>query len=392
MKLKGPLLLAVSIGLSATAAAQSPIVGISRFNLDRLFTTTVSDFVADYMEVNPMNPQSLLHAIDFDPAATTLWGIEAYTRRFGIIDVATGNFGVQGVASLGLDKVTGLTCSPNGTWYAVGLVPGGSEIWMGDVTTGTFQRLGLINGESVIDVACNSQGDLYCTTISDDALYSIDPSTGAGTLVGYHGVDTFYAQGIDFDWSTDTLYAALFVNRNANWFCSLSLTSGAILTSQVTSSLQCEAEFAIQVPAVGGVGSNYCSANANSIGLAGVMHAAGSDEVLANNLTVTASRLPMNQFGFFLTSTAPGFVPNTNFTSNGNLCLGGAIGRYVGAGQVLSTGATGSFSLAIDLAAMPQGLGTVPVLAGETWYFQAWHRDSVGLGSNFTDGLQIDFQ
>jgi hypothetical protein len=30
-------------------------------------------------------------------------------------------------------------------------------------------------------------------------------------------------------------------------------------------------------------------------------------------------------------------------------------------------------------------------MAGQTWNFQAWHRDQVGLGSNFTDGLEIQF-
>jgi len=38
--------------------------------------------------------------------------------------------------------------------------------------------------------------------------------------------------------------------------------------------------------------------------------------------------------------------------------------------------------------------GFVAVAAGETWSFQAWHRDSVGGAtvSNFTNGLEVDFK
>jgi hypothetical protein len=34
------------------------------------------------------------------------------------------------------------------------------------------------------------------------------------------------------------------------------------------------------------------------------------------------------------------------------------------------------------------------VVPGETWYFQAWHRDLVGgtATTNFTDGLEVTFQ
>ena len=73
------------------------------------------------------------------------------------------------------------------------------------------------------------------------------------------------------------------------------------------------------------------------------------------------------------------------------LCLAGNIGRLNGPGQILSSGAAGSFTLALDLNQVPQGAGSVAVVAGETWNFQGWHREGVGLGSNFTDGIEIAF-
>ena len=99
----------------------------------------------------------------------------------------------------------------------------------------------------------------------------------------------------------------------------------------------------------GPVGANYCSANANSTGSAASISGFGETRVSANDVTLTASNLPPNQFGIFIVSASQGFVPNAGGTSNGNLCLGGAIGRYVGPGEILSSGAAGEFSLAIDL-------------------------------------------
>ena len=143
---------------------------------------------------------------------------------------------------------------------------------------------------------------------------------------------------------------------------------------------------------MGGLGTNYCMANPNSTGNTGSISATGSSSVAANNVTLMGSDLPLNATAFFLTSMMQGFTPNPG-GSEGNLCLGGEIGRYVGPGQVLNTGGSGMASLAIDLTQTPTPTGLVSVQAGETWNFQCWHRDSnMGTAtSNFTDGLEIMF-
>jgi hypothetical protein len=48
----------------------------------------------------------------------------------------------------------------------------------------------------------------------------------------------------------------------------------------------------------------------------------------------------------------------------------------------------------LDLTQHPTPTGFVSVVAGESWSFQAWYRDSIGgvATSNFTDGLEVDFQ
>ncbi len=138
----------------------------------------------------------------------------------------------------------------------------------------------------------------------------------------------------------------------------------------------------------GDLGANYCMANPNSTGAVGTLTATGQASAAANDVTLTAGNLPANQFGIFVVSTMQGFVASPTSMSNGNVCLDGAIGRY---NTILSAGVGGTFSLPVDLTAVPAGGATLSIVAGDTLNFQAWHRDGVGLGSNFTEGLSITF-
>ncbi|MEZ6017279.1 MAG: hypothetical protein R3F49_19350 [Planctomycetota bacterium] len=141
----------------------------------------------------------------------------------------------------------------------------------------------------------------------------------------------------------------------------------------------------------GTIGTNYCSANVNSTGTTGVATALGSSLIANNNVQARASSLPANVFGFFITSRTQGFVANPG-GSSGNLCLAGAIGRYLQ--QIQSSGAAGEFTINIDVTAMPAPNGSLAVQAGETWNFQAWHRDAISgvATSNFTNGVAVTFQ
>ena len=140
-----------------------------------------------------------------------------------------------------------------------------------------------------------------------------------------------------------------------------------------------------------GLGSSYCMANPNSTGSAAVMSASGSLIASNNRVQLAAWNLPPNQFGFFITSLSQAFVPMAG-GAQGNLCLGGAIGRYNGTGSILNSGPNASFGLPIDLTNTPTPTLFVSVLAGQTWNFQAWYRDNnPGPTSNFTDGVSVTF-
>ncbi len=143
-----------------------------------------------------------------------------------------------------------------------------------------------------------------------------------------------------------------------------------------------------------GLGTSYCGpAVTNSSGAPAVLMLTGSPIVTSNDLTLNCGSLPMNSFGFFLVSQMQGFVTAPG-GSAGSLCLGGAIGRYVGPGQVQNSGTAGSISLLIDLTLVPQPTGFVAAQAGETWNYQTWFRDSIaGMAtSNFSQGVEITLQ
>lgn len=139
-------------------------------------------------------------------------------------------------------------------------------------------------------------------------------------------------------------------------------------------------------------GTAYCSGVVNSTGVGGEIEADGSRFTLDRDMILRASSLPQNSFGFFLASQQQANTPNPG-GSQGTLCLGGSIGRYVGPGQIKNSGAAGGFELEIDLGAVPTPTGSVAVMPGETWNFQAWHRDSVGGSavSNFTGAVSVLF-
>ncbi|MEM9378503.1 MAG: hypothetical protein AAGB93_01045 [Planctomycetota bacterium] len=141
------------------------------------------------------------------------------------------------------------------------------------------------------------------------------------------------------------------------------------------------------------LGNRYCTpGNPNNNGTTGVISAVGSSVAANNDLTLTASSVTTMAFGYFLTSTQQAFIPNPA-GSQGNLCLTGAIGRYVGAGQIQNSGANGEFSLTLDLTQTPSPTGFVSIMAGDTYNFQAWHRDLFNGAptSNFTDAIEILF-
>ncbi|MEM8711848.1 MAG: PQQ-binding-like beta-propeller repeat protein, partial [Planctomycetota bacterium] len=138
------------------------------------------------------------------------------------------------------------------------------------------------------------------------------------------------------------------------------------------------------------VGVAYCGpAVPNSTGISADMDAIGRGSSAANNLSLRVTDLPVGAPVLMLASTTEANLPGVG-GGQGTLCLGGAIGRYVGPGQVRVADASGSAWLQLDLMQVPQPTGSVPAMAGDVWRFQSWYRDVNPLPtSNLSNGVAV---
>ena len=274
----------------------------------------------------------------YDATTDTLYG--AINGAFFEIDTTTGNVGASLAAAPG--DIEGIAFGHGGVFGLEGWAGSDTRLWFYDPSTNSWSVVGDTGIDwNLVGLAYDPGGDvLYAKGSQDSFLYRIDPSNGATSMIG----DTGRVDGGGLAWLG---------------------------------------------PGGDYIGTSYCGpANLNSSGQAAIITAFGSTDASANNVRLDAAQMATNQFGYFINSMTQGFTQPPG--SQGNLCVGGAIGRHTTA--VMSTGAAGEFSLQLDLTDIPTPGGPVSINAGESWYWQAWFRDAnPGNTSNFTDGVCITF-
>lgn len=186
--------------------------------------------------------QGSIFAMDYNVAGTTLFAVTGSAAApnpstLGTLS-STGVFtAIAPVTGLTAgDSATGLAIHPRtGVAYfaAAGGTPALSRLYTLNLTTGAATLIGTITaptdptGTLMIDISANCDGDLYGHNISDDALYQINPTTGAGTARPTHGLAANFAQGMDFDNDTGTLYAFIYTGTGTNRFGTFNLATGA---------------------------------------------------------------------------------------------------------------------------------------------------------------------
>ncbi|MBX3727233.1 MAG: DUF11 domain-containing protein [Xanthomonadales bacterium] len=215
--------------------------------------TTTGFSRSDYVTFDALVPGSLTSIVDPGPAtifAQTFIG-DNFSQHFfiatsggalaqnayGYIDTATGAVNQLGV-------LTGVPAS--GTWtsaawdrtngqvYAV-LVPGGgnNQLYRIDVAAGTGTLVGSISGGGlpanaiVIAIAVSPDGLMYGIEIQNDVLFAIDKTSGAAAVIGPTGVNANFAQDMDFDPSTGTLYWAGYQGGGNSQMFTVDTTTGA---------------------------------------------------------------------------------------------------------------------------------------------------------------------
>ena len=208
-----------------------------------LYDFTLPDFAA---QTSRGVTQQSLFALDFSADGNTLYGISgsaAASNPSTLFTINTLTGAATVVAPLsGLtagDSASGLSIDPvSGIAYfsAAGGTPLLSRLYTLNLATGALSLIGPLSaptdptGTIFIDIAMNCAGELYGHNIGDDALYSINPSTAATSLIGAHGLAANFAQGMDFDNTDGTLYAFIYLGSGTNRFGSFNLATGAFTT------------------------------------------------------------------------------------------------------------------------------------------------------------------
>jgi plastocyanin len=124
----------------------------------------------------------------------------------------------------------------------------------------------------------------------------------------------------------------------------------------------------------------------NSTFNGGRMRGAGSVSVAADDLQLVIDQLPLNKTGLVLRGTSQ--VARIVFY-DGYLCTSGSLYRF----PPHNSGASGGFLQGPGIVAATQA-GAAPILAGQTWNFQCYYRDSVSLCNhsiNISNGYSVTF-
>jgi hypothetical protein len=157
--------------------------------------------------LSPVN-RSIFGA-DFN--GTGVWyGVDYATNELVTIDTTNGAYTVVGPCSPGaVNAWTGMSWDrTSNTMYGSAFISGSSVLVTIDLSTGAVTPVGTIGAYIVIDIAINNAGQIYGFEISTDNIITINKTTGAGTILGPSGLAANYAQGMSFDPNTDELFLA----------------------------------------------------------------------------------------------------------------------------------------------------------------------------------------
>ncbi len=308
------------------------------------------------------NPQ--LFALDFTPDGGTLYGVTSSTatanpNTLGTVNQTTGAFtviaGLSGLAGTVAENATGLTIHPvTGEAFLSTFETGAGRLYSLNLATGAATLIGSTGTTNIfIDIAMNCDGQLFAHSITDDALYSMNPSTGAATLIGTHGLAANFAQGMDFDNDTGTLYAFIYTGAGTNQFGTFNLATGAF-TALATNNPLGEFEGAIptQCPApvieVTPASIDFGNVNVGSTSTA-------QPFTVSNTGSASGEISAINFSGPFARAADAGTCPTVAFTlGDGESCTVNAVFQPVAAGA-----ASGGASIALgggSTQAAPSGV------------------------------------
>jgi hypothetical protein len=143
------------------------------------------------------------------------------------VDTETGELTEIGGGGTGLN---GLALDPtDNTLYAASSY----DLWTIDPETGEQTNIGSFNADTIIGLACDSDGTLFGWDVKfsgDSYLYTIDKGTGEATQVGSMGCTLLYAQDGDFFRDDDILYLTAWVYNPVygGYLCTVDKDTGEV--------------------------------------------------------------------------------------------------------------------------------------------------------------------
>lgn len=133
----------------------------------------------------------------------------------------------------------------------------------------------------------------------------------------------------------------------------------------------------------------YCDEQQNPNNASDI--AIDTTDASAPSITLSMSNGPINMFVFLAVGDGNGTISQPP-GNEGDLCIvgGSCLGRY--SLDIGNTRGTGTFQVDIKNALSTPCNGGVDIQPGSTWYFQFWHRQSMGQPSRFSAALGVTFK
>ncbi|MCP3917669.1 MAG: hypothetical protein GY711_19150 [bacterium] len=368
----------VDIWDSATNTWTTSNLSFARFGLTATTVGTKAMFAGGFFT----------DVVDIYDDATGMWSTALLSVTRG--DLAATSVGNLAIFAGGWDggsntDVVDIFDDSTGTWTATTLsVPrsrlaattvGSEAIFAGGGST-------VLGDSTAVDIYNDSTG-MWTTAALSEPREFLGAATAGGTAIfagGWNGVAQAYSATADLytagTWTTSAISIARWGIAGAGLQNEAYFGGGIVFGRRVDIYTE-----------TGPIGTSYCGpAIPNSTGGPSTISANGTTSVGLNNVTLTADGLPPGEFGYFLAGQTQGFLNPPG--SQGVICLSGNIGRYNSVADIIQ-GPTGDLTL--DLTSIPVNPPQAAA-AGDTWYFQCWHRDTNPTStSNFTDGVTIVF-
>jgi len=123
-----------------------------------------------------------------------------------------------------------MTCDPTtGIIYgAGGSLYDSPNLYTIDPATGAGTLIGGFGLNGVFDLAVDSNGQMYALDVYTDSLYTVDKATGTTTLIGPTGQNMNFEQDMCWDANAQTLYATAFIWGQNSVFCSVNVATGSV--------------------------------------------------------------------------------------------------------------------------------------------------------------------